>query len=187
MIRRPPRSTLFPYTTLFRSKIDMTTGAITGVEALVRWQPPEWGLLLPEKFIQLAEETGLIVPIGLWTLREVCTRAQAWNEAGLPRMPIAVNLSALQFREEQLVPQLAEILKSTGTEAGILELEITESMVMRDPDLAVKLMRNLRARGGHLTIDDFGTGYSSLGYLKLFPINNLKVDRSFVQIGRAHV
>src|SRR2546421_430298 len=165
----------------YQPKIDMTTGAITGVEALLRWQHPEKGLLLPEKFIQLAEETGLIVPIGLWTLREVCTRAKAWKEAGLPRMPIAVNLSALQFREEQLVPQLAEILKSTGTEAGILELEITESMVMRDPDLAVKLMRNLRAMGVHLTIDDFGTGYSSLGYLKLFPINNLKVDRSFVR------
>src|SRR6266702_3971052 len=141
----------------------------------------ERGVLLPEKFIHLAEETGLIVPIGLWTLREVCTRAQAWKDAGLPRMPIAVNLSAIQFREEQRVSQLAEILKSTGTEAGILELEITESMVMRDPDEAVKLMRNLRAMGVHLTIDDFGTGYSSLGYLKLFPINNLKVDRSFVR------
>ena len=159
----------------------MTTGAITGVAALLRWQHPEKGLLLPEKFIHLAEETGLIVPIGLWTLREVCTRAKAWKEAGLSRMPVAVNLSALQFREEQLVPQLAEILKSTGTEAGILELEITESMVMRDPDEAVKLMRNLRAMGVRLTIDDFGTGYSSLGYLKLFPINNLKVDRSFVR------
>jgi len=165
----------------YQPKIDMTSGAITGVEALLRWQHPEKGLLLPEKFIHLAEETGLIVPIGLWTLREVCTRAKAWKEAGLPRMPVAVNLSALQFREEQLVPQLAEILKSTGTEAGILELEITESMVMRDPDVAVKLMRNLRAMGVHLTIDDFGTGYSSLGYLKLFPINNLKVDRSFVR------
>ncbi len=165
----------------YQPKIDMATGAITGVEALLRWQHPERGLLLPEKFIQLAEETGLIVPIGLWTLREVCKRARAWKEAGLPRMPIAVNLSASQFREEQLVSQLAEILKSTGTDAGILELEITESMVMRDPDEAVKLMHNLRAMGVSLTIDDFGTGYSSLGYLKLFPINNLKVDRSFVR------
>ena len=165
----------------YQPKIDMATGAITGVEALLRWQHPERGLLLPEKFIQLAEETGMIVPIGLWTLREVCKRAKAWKEAGLPRMPIAVNLSASQFHEEQLVSQLAEILKSTGTDAGILELEITESMVMRDPDVAVKLMRNLRAMGVHLTIDDFGTGYSSLGYLKLFPINNLEVDRSFVR------
>jgi diguanylate cyclase (GGDEF)-like protein len=165
----------------YQPKIDMETGAITGVEALLRWQHPEMGLLLPEKFIQLAEETGMIVPIGLWTLREVCTRAKAWKDAGLPRMLVAVNLSASQFREEQLVPQLAEILKSTGIDADILELEITESMVMRDPDEAVKLMRNLRAMGVGLTIDDFGTGYSSLGYLKRFPINSLKVDRSFVR------
>jgi len=165
----------------YQPKIDMATGAITGVEALLRWQHPEKGLLLPEKFIKLAEETGLIVPIGLWTLREVCTRAKAWKDAGLQRMPVAVNLSAIQFREEQLVSQLAEILKSTGTDADILELEITESMVMRDPDEAVKLMHNLRAMGVRLTIDDFGTGFSSLGYLKLFPINSLKVDRSFVR------
>jgi diguanylate cyclase (GGDEF)-like protein len=165
----------------YQPKIDMTTGAITGVEALLRWQHPEMGLLLPDKFIHLAEETGLIVPIGLWTLREVCMRAKAWKDAGLPRMPIAVNLSASQFREERLVSQLAEILKSTGTDADILELEITESMVMQDPEEAAKLMHNLRAMGVRLTIDDFGTGYSSLGYLKLFPINNLKVDRSFVR------
>ena len=165
----------------YQPKIDMTTGAITGVEALLRWQHPEKGLLLPEKFIHLAEETGLIVPIGLWTLREVCMRAKAWKDAGLPRMPIAVNLSASQFREERLVSQLAEILKSTGTDADILELEITESMVMQNPEEAAKLMHNLRAMGVRLTIDDFGTGYSSLGYLKLFPINNLKVDRSFVR------
>src|SRR3989442_131158 len=165
----------------YQPKIDMTTGAITGVEALLRWQHPEKGLLLPEKFIQLAEETGLIVPIGLWTLREVCQRSKAWKDAGLPRMPIAVNLSAIQFREEQLVPQLAEILKSTGTEAGIIELEITESMVMRDPDQAVKLMRDLRAMGVRLTSGGLGTRRSSLSHLKLFPINNLKVDRSFVR------
>jgi len=165
----------------YQPKIDMATGAITGVEALLRWQHPERGLLLPEKFIQLAEESGLIVAIGLWTLREVCMRAKAWRDAGLPRMTIAVNLSASQFLEEKLVSQLAEILKSTGTDAGILDLEITESMVMRDPDEAVKLMHNLRAMGVGLTIDDFGTGYSSLGYLKNFPINSLKVDRSFVR------
>jgi diguanylate cyclase (GGDEF)-like protein len=165
----------------YQPKIDMATGAITGVEALLRWQHPERGLLLPEKFIHLAEETGLIVPIGLWTLREVCNRAKAWREQGLPRLPVAVNLSALQFREEQLVPQLAEILASTGFEPDALELEITESMVMQDPERAVTLMESLRRMGVRLTIDDFGTGYSSLGYLKRFPINNLKVDRSFVR------
>jgi len=165
----------------YQPKIDMTSGEITGVEALLRWQHPELGLLAPDKFIPLAEETGLIVPIGLWTLREVCSRTRAWKEAGLPRMPVAVNLSAAQFGQEQLVPQLAEIIRSTGIEPGILELEITESMVMRDPEEAVKLMENLRGMGVRLTIDDFGTGYSSLGYLKRFPINSLKVDRSFVR------
>jgi diguanylate cyclase (GGDEF)-like protein len=165
----------------YQPKIDMASGAITGVEALLRWQHPEKGLLLPDRFIQIAEETGLIIPIGLWTLREVCERAKSWRDSGLPRMPIAVNLSASQFRREQLVPQLAEILKSTGVDAGILELEITESMVMQNPDQAAELMRDLRAMGVRLTIDDFGTGYSSLGYLKRFPINSLKVDRSFVR------
>jgi diguanylate cyclase (GGDEF)-like protein len=165
----------------YQPKIDMTSGEITGVEALLRWQHPEKGLLLPEKFIHLAEETGLIIPIGYWTLREVCTRAKAWESAGLPRMPIAVNLSANQFGQEQLVPQLTDIIESTGVEPSILELEITESMVMHDPERAVQLMHNLRAMGVRLTIDDFGTGYSSLGYLKRFPINSLKVDRSFVR------
>jgi diguanylate cyclase (GGDEF)-like protein len=165
----------------YQPKIDMASGQITGVEALLRWQHPEKGLLLPEKFIYLAEETGLIVPIGLWTLREVCTRVKAWEKAGLPRMPVAVNLSAKQFSQEQLVTQLAEIMRSTGVEPDILELEITESMVMQDPEQAVQLMHNLRAMGVRLAIDDFGTGYSSLGYLKRFPINSLKVDRSFVR------
>ena len=165
----------------YQPKIDMESGEITGVEALLRWQHPELGLLLPEKFIHLAEDTGLIIPIGYWTLREVCARAKAWESQGLPRMSVAVNLSAVQFDHEQLIPQLAEIIRSTGIDPGILELEITESMVMQDPEQAVKLMENLRAMGVRLTIDDFGTGYSSLGYLKRFPINSLKVDRSFVR------
>jgi diguanylate cyclase (GGDEF)-like protein len=165
----------------YQPKLDMASGAITGVEALLRWQHPQMGLLLPEKFIHLAEETGAIVPIGLWTLREVCMRSKAWRESGLPRLPIAVNLSAIQFRQEQLVPQLAEILDSTGIDADILELEITESMVMQDPERAVELMNRLRAMGVRLTIDDFGTGHSSLGYLKRFPITSLKVDRIFVR------
>src|SRR5215472_16448402 len=147
----------------YQPKIDMASGEITGVEALLRWQHPEKGLLLPEKFIRLAEETGLIIPIGYWTLREVCTRARAWESAGLPRLPVAVNLSASQFAHDPLVPK------------------ITESMVMHDPEQAVQLMHNLRAMGVRLTIDDFGTGYSSLGYLKRFPINSLKVDRTFVR------
>ena len=165
----------------YQPKIDIATGALTGVEALLRWEHPERGLLAPDEFIPLAEETGLIVPIGLWVLRTVCARAKAWQAAGLPRLPVAVNLSAMQFREAELVSSLAHILKSTGLAADTLELEITESMVMKNPEEAVELMHVLRNMGVRLAIDDFGTGYSSLGYLKRFPINSLKVDRTFVR------
>jgi len=165
----------------YQPKIDMESGAITGVEALLRWQHPERGLVGPDKFIPLAEATGLIVPIGLWTLREVCERGKAWQNLGLQRFSIAVNLSATQFRQDDLVPQLAEILKSTGFDPKYLELEITETVVMQDPDKVVTKLEALRRMGVRLAIDDFGTGYSSLGYLKRFPINNLKVDRSFVR------
>ena len=165
----------------YQPKIDMESGAITGVEALLRWQHPERGLVGPDKFIPLAEATGLIVPIGLWTLREVCERGKAWQNLGLQRFSIAVNLSATQFRQDDLVPQLAEILKSTGFDPKYLELEITETVVMQDPDKVVTKLEALRRMGVRLAIDDFGTGYSSLGYLKRFPINSLKVDRSFVR------
>ena len=165
----------------YQPKIEITTGTITGVEALLRWQHPERGLIAPDRFIPLAEATGLIVPIGLWTLREVCERGKAWQSLDLPRFPIAVNLSATQFRQQDLVPQLAAILKSTGFDPKYLELEITESVVMQDPDKVVMKLEVLRRMGIRLAIDDFGTGYSSLGYLKRFPINNLKVDRSFVR------
>ncbi len=165
----------------YQPKIEITTGTITGVEALLRWQHPERGLIPPDRFIPLAEATGLIVPIGLWTLREVCERGKAWQSLDLPRFPIAVNLSATQFRQQDLVPQLAAILKSTGFDPKYLELEITESVVMQDPDKVVMKLEALRRMGIRLAIDDFGTGYSSLGYLKRFPINNLKVDRSFVR------
>jgi diguanylate cyclase (GGDEF)-like protein len=165
----------------YQPKVNIAKGTITGVEALLRWQHPELGLLTPDRFITLAEQTGLIVPIGWWILREVCQRVKAWQSSGLPRVPVAVNLAAPQFREDQIVPQLTEILKSSGLPPDTLELEITESMVMQDPDNAAALMRTLRKMGVRLTIDDFGTGYSSLGYLKRFPINSLKVDRSFVR------
>jgi diguanylate cyclase (GGDEF)-like protein len=165
----------------YQPKIDMESGAITGVEALIRWQHPERGLVGPDKFIPLAEATGLIVPIGLWTLREVCERGKAWQNLGVQRFPIAVNLSSTQFRQDDLVPQLAEILKSTGFDPKYLELEITETVVMQDPDKVVTKLEALRRMGVRLAIDDFGTGYSSLGYLKRFPINSLKVDRSFVR------
>jgi len=165
----------------YQPKIDMTSGALTGVEALLRWQHPERGLIGPDKFIPIAEATGLIVPIGLWVLREACTRAKAWQNAGLPRFTMAVNLSPSQFRQEELVPQVAEILKSTGLDPKCLELEITESVVIQDPDKVVVKLETLRRMGVRIAIDDFGTGYSSLGYLKRFPINSLKVDRAFVK------
>jgi len=165
---------------LYQPKIDFGTGRATGVEALIRWRHPELGLLLPDKFIGIAEETGAIVPIGYWTLKRVCERARRWAEQGSP-LSVAVNLSAVQFHDPELVPRLAEILTSTGSQPHMLELEITESMVMKDPDAAVKVMETLRAMGVRLSIDDFGTGHSSLGYLKRFPVNQLKVDRTFVR------
>jgi diguanylate cyclase (GGDEF)-like protein len=164
----------------YQPKIDFGNGRVTGVEALIRWRHPTLGLLLPDKFIGIAEETGLIIPIGYWTLRRVCERARKWQEQGF-NMPIAVNLSASQFHEPELVQQLAAVLSATGVSSQTLELEITESMVMRDPDRAAGVMEGLSAMGVRISIDDFGTGHSSLGYLKRFPIDRLKVDRSFVR------
>jgi diguanylate cyclase (GGDEF)-like protein len=164
----------------YQPKIDFGHGRVTGVEALIRWRHPQMGLLMPAKFISLAEETGLIIPIGYWTLRRVCERVCRWKEKGLS-LSVAVNLSATQFHQPELVKELSTILWSTGAPAHCLELEITETMVMRDPERAVVVMQQLRAMGVRLSIDDFGTGHSSLGYLKRFPIDRLKVDRSFVR------
>ena len=164
----------------YQPKIDFGDGRVSGLEALIRWRHPARGLLMPDKFIGIAEETGLIIPIGYWTLRRVCERARQWQEHGI-HLPIAVNLSASQFHEPELVRELAAIVRATGVSPSTIELEITESMVMRDPERAVAIMQQLRAMGVRLSIDDFGTGHSSLGYLKRFPIDRLKVDRSFVR------
>ena len=165
----------------YQPKMDVASGRMTGVEALLRWEHPELGLLAPDKFIPIAEETGLIVPIGQWVIRTVCERARVWEAQGMPAFSVAVNLSARQFRQERLVADLEEILHSTGTAPGFLELEITESMVMQDPEQATRQMDLLRRMGVRLAIDDFGTGYSSLAYLKRFPINSLKIDKAFVR------
>ncbi len=165
---------------LFQPKIAIATGRIAGVEALVRWQHPELGLLRPDRFIPLAEETGLIAPIGLWVLRTACASARAWREAGMP-LPVAVNLSARQFHDGRLVADIAAILAAAGLEPGDLELEITESTVMQNPEQAVTLMDELRRLGVRLAMDDFGIGYSSIGHLKRFPIDSLKLDRTFVR------
>jgi len=164
----------------YQPKIEFGQGRVTGVEALIRWRHPQLGLLAPDKFVPLAEETGLIVPIGYWTLRRVCERVRRWQEQGMD-LTVAVNLSATQFHQPELVRELAAILWSTGAPAQAVELEITETMVMRDPERAVVVMGELRAMGVRISIDDFGTGHSSLGYLKRFPIDRLKVDRSFVR------
>ncbi len=164
----------------YQPKIEFAQGRVTGVEALIRWRHPTLGLLLPDKFVPLAEEVGLIVPIGYWTLRRVCERARRWSEQGMP-LSVAVNLSASQFHEPKLVSAVAAILRSTGVAPNTLEIEITESMVMKDPERAVGIMEALRKMGVRLAIDDFGTGHSSLGYLKRFPIDRLKVDRTFVR------
>jgi diguanylate cyclase (GGDEF)-like protein len=172
-----PRGELEIY---YQPKIDFGNGHVTGVEALLRWNHPQLGLLLPDRFVPLAEELGLIIPIGLWTLARVCERAHRWEELGMP-LPVAVNLSASQFHQPELVGELAAIIRASGVSASMLELEITESMVMRDPDGAAAMMAALQAMGVRITMDDFGTGHSSLGYLKRFPLDRLKMDRSFVR------
>ena len=164
----------------FQPKIEFPTNRVSGVEALIRWRHPQLGLLLPDKFIPLAEEIGVIVPIGYWTLKRVCERARRWQELGMG-LPVAVNLSASQFHEPDLVARMGAILRASGVAPQLIEVEITESMVMRDPERAARVMQGLRAMGVRISIDDFGTGHSSLGYLKRFPIDRLKVDRSFVR------
>jgi diguanylate cyclase (GGDEF)-like protein len=165
---------------LYQPKVTVADGAIRGAEALVRWQHPRRGLLTPDRFIDLAEDTGAIVAIGRWVLREACTRAADWAERFGPRS-IAVNLSARQFSDPGLVDAVARVLRESRLDPALLELEITESMVMHDPETAIEIMRALRALGAQLSMDDFGTGYSSLGYLKRFPITSVKLDRSFVR------
>ena len=165
----------------YQPKINLETGTISGVEALVRWLHPQRGQILPEQFVWIAEDCGLIVPIGAWVLREACGQAQAWQDAGLPPVPVAVNISAVQFRHKDFLESLARILKDTGLAPRYLELELTESVLMHDADSTACVLKALKAMGVRLAIDDFGTGYSSLSYLKRFPIDTLKIDQSFLR------
>jgi EAL domain-containing protein (putative c-di-GMP-specific phosphodiesterase class I) len=165
----------------YQPKVALGSGRITGVEALVRWQHPRLGLLGPDRFIALAEESGAIVAIGRWVLRSACAQASIWRrEHGLD-LRMAVNLSRRQFADRTLRTDIAAALDEAGLDPGQLELEITESTVMHRAEHAAAQMRELRAMGVHLAMDDFGTGYSSLGFLKRFPISNVKIDRSFVR------
>jgi diguanylate cyclase (GGDEF)-like protein/PAS domain S-box-containing protein len=166
---------------LYQPKVDLRSGCILGVEALVRWCHPEHGMVGPQRFICLAEESGLIVPLGEWVVRTACRQNQAWREAGLAPISISVNVSARQFEERLLVERVAGALCDSGLEPGALELEVTESLIMRDLPKSVGKMRELEAMGVTLSIDDFGTGYSSLSALKSFPISRLKIDKSFVR------
>jgi diguanylate cyclase (GGDEF)-like protein len=165
----------------YQPKVDMASGLITGVEALLRWKHPLRGLVPPLNFIPLAEETGLIVPIGEWVLATACARTKAWQGRGLPKLSVAVNLSARQFADTMLLAKLTRIIHASGLDPSLLELEITESVVMSNAEGAVGVLEQLKSIGVQIAIDDFGTGYSSLAYLKRFPIDILKVDRSFIR------
>lgn len=165
----------------YQPKVDLAAGHVCGMEALLRWQHPRMGLIAPDRFIPIAEESGLIRPIGAWALKSACMQNRAWQRQGMQRFPVAVNLSPRQFAEESLLDDIKSALADSGLEASDLELEITESMVMDDPEQAVNTLRRLKDLGIRVAIDDFGTGYSSLAYLKRFPIDSVKVDRSFVE------
>jgi len=164
----------------YQPKINIVTGEVTGVEALVRWQKPDNGLVPPAAFIPLAEETGLIVPIGEKVLQLACAEVKSWQSQGIPQLTVAVNLSTIQLREEGLALTVQKILMETGLAPGSLELEITESAIMQESEKAISLLHTIRDMGIRVTMDDFGTGYSSLSYLKRFPISSLKIDRTFI-------
>jgi diguanylate cyclase (GGDEF)-like protein len=165
----------------YQPKVAIDSGHITGFEALVRWRHPQSGLVGPDKFIAAAEENGLIVPLGEWVLRTACRQAALWHQSGLRTGKVAVNLSARQFRAKGLLNTIRDVMEQTGLPPSLLELEITESVVMQDPDQAARLLDDLRNAGITLALDDFGTGYSSLSYLKRFPFDHVKVDRSFIR------
>jgi diguanylate cyclase (GGDEF)-like protein/PAS domain S-box-containing protein len=164
----------------YQPQVDMRTGRVFAVEALIRWRHPVRGMIPPLKFIPLAEETGMIVPIGDWVLKEACRQNKAWQDAGLPRMNVCVNVSARQFKERDLIAHVVGALKDSGLEARYLELELTESLIMQDVELTVATMKKLQSLGVRLSIDDFGIGHSSLNALKTFPVARLKIDKSFI-------
>jgi len=164
----------------YQPQVDVSNGRIIGMEALLRWKHPTLGMLMPSEFIPLAEETGLIVPIGEWVLRTACTQARQWRDRNLPEVSMAVNFSARQFQRQNPVKTVTRVLNETGLEPRFLELELTESVVMRDAEAASATLRQLKQIGIHLSLDDFGTGYSSLAHLKRFPLEKLKIDKLFV-------
>jgi EAL domain-containing protein (putative c-di-GMP-specific phosphodiesterase class I) len=165
----------------YQPKINLRTGEISGAEALLRWMHPVRGPVSPAQFIPVAEDCGLILPIGQWVLREACKQARAWVDAGLPLAAMAVNISSMEFREDNFIESVFTTLSETGLDPKSLELELTESVLMKRAESAASILKTLRARGVHIAVDDFGTGYSSLSYLRKFPIDALKIDQSFVR------
>jgi diguanylate cyclase (GGDEF)-like protein/PAS domain S-box-containing protein len=165
----------------YQPKMNLKTGAVAGAEALIRWRHPDRGLIEPVRFVAIAEDSGLIRPIGRWVLHEACRRARAWQDAGLRPIPVSVNVSAVEFRSRSFLETIVDILKETGLAPSYLELELTESVLMVDVEGTKSVLHALKALGVQLAIDDFGTGWSSLSYLRHFPIDTLKIDQSFVQ------
>jgi EAL domain-containing protein (putative c-di-GMP-specific phosphodiesterase class I) len=166
---------------VYQPKIDAVSNEITALEALIRWEHPELGMLPPSEFIALAEETGLIIPIGEWVIRRACQDNRHWQDQGLPKVRVAVNLSGYQLQTKNFVATVKGLLKETGLSGEYLEFEITETVIMQNPEFAVGILIQLRDMGIHISIDDFGTGYSSLAHLKRFSVNTLKIDRTFVR------
>jgi EAL domain-containing protein (putative c-di-GMP-specific phosphodiesterase class I) len=165
----------------YQPQVDLGLGRIIGIEALLRWTSPDLGAIPPGRFIPIAEESGLIVQIGAWVLRTACQQNQAWQARGLPEVPVAVNLSALQFARGDLLDTVERALEDSGLPARFLELELTESILIHDADNIMASLRRLKNLGIKLSIDDFGTGYSSLSYLKRLAVDKLKIDQSFVR------
>jgi len=161
--------------------VDVRTGNFTGAEALVRWNHPQFGLLAPDKFIPLADEIGLIIEIGEWVLHQACMQTKSWHDMGFYPLSISVNVSAVQLGQPQLLNQVAGVLTKTGLDPACLELEITESVLMQDAEATISMLRALKEMGIKISVDDFGTGFSSLSYLKRFPIDILKIDKSFTR------
>jgi EAL domain-containing protein (putative c-di-GMP-specific phosphodiesterase class I) len=165
----------------YQPQVAMADGRITGAEALIRWNHPSLGILGPARFIEVAEERGFIVQIGNWVIREACRQLALWHSQGLPKMSLAINLSALQFRQQDLAEVLEKALSSHGLSADMLDVEVTESVIMEDVTSTLQAIDSIKGMGLQLSIDDFGTGYSSLSYLKRFKADKLKIDRSFVR------
>jgi EAL domain-containing protein (putative c-di-GMP-specific phosphodiesterase class I) len=166
---------------VYQPQMDIVSGKIIGLEALLRWQHPTLGLVPPDKFIRIAENCGLIVQIGEWVLRTACSQARSWQQDGLPAVRVAVNVSAVQFRQEGFCELLRRLLRETDLDPQYLELELTESLLLANADVTLSVLKELKAMGLTLAIDDFGTGYSSFSYLRQFQVSKLKIDRSFIR------